>query len=111
MKRMAVAASSTLIAVMLLAGCDAKEREALKNQVSAQEQQLAQANGAIETLQTNVKQIQADVQAIRSERDEMLARIDKIGGEVDSLRKSATKPAPAKATSATQKKKTTSKSR
>ena len=105
MKRMAVAASSALVAVVLLTGCDAKEREALKNQVSALEQQVSQADATIATLQTNVKQLQTDVQSVRSDRDELVARIDKIGTEVDSLRKASAKQPAAKAQSAVQKKK------
>jgi septal ring factor EnvC (AmiA/AmiB activator) len=107
---MAVAASSALAVVMLLAGCDTKERESMKNQISALEQQVSQANATITTLQTSVKQLQADVQSVRNDRDELVARLDKIGSEVDSLRKaSAKKPPAAKASPAVQKK--TSKSR
>lgn len=107
MKQMAVAAAIAVFVVGVLTGCDAKEREQLRNQVATLEQQLSEANSNLAARESEVSQLQAQVQSVQAERDQAQSQVDKLKSELitanSELTKLKKKPA---AKPATTKKKT-----
>lgn len=109
MKRIMVFASAAVIAVTLLAGCDAKEREALQNKVTTLEQQLAEANNSLNETKTTLvareealSQVQVQLDSTEKARAEAAAKVTKLTNELNALKKAAAKKKKAAAT--TQKK-------
>lgn len=109
MKRIMVFASAAVIAVALLAGCDAKEREALQNKVTTLEQQLAEANNSLNETKTTLaareealSQVQVQLDSTEKARAEAAAKVTKLTNELNALKKAAAKKKKAAAT--TQKK-------
>jgi peptidoglycan hydrolase CwlO-like protein len=105
MKQMAVAAAIAVFVVGLLTGCDAKEREQLRNQVATLEQQLTEANSNLAARESEVSQLQAQVQSVQGERDQAQNQVDKLKSDLIAANSELTK-LKAKAKPAATKKKT-----
>jgi len=91
MKQMAVAAAIAVFVVGLLTGCDAKEREQLRNQVATLEQQLSEANSNLAARESEVSQLQAQVQSVQGERDQAQGQVDKLKRELITANSELTK--------------------
>lgn len=87
MKKIIASAAAGVVVLMLLTGCDAKEREALQKQVATLQQDLTAANASLATKDQEISQLKSQLMTSQEAQAQMVAQNDALNGELENIKK------------------------
>jgi septal ring factor EnvC (AmiA/AmiB activator) len=88
MKKIIASAAAGVVVLMMLTGCDGKEREALQKQVATLQQELATANSNLATKDQEIAQLKVQLQTSQEAQAEMIAQTEALNSELENTKNS-----------------------
>ena len=86
MKKIFAPAIAGVLVLGLLAGCDAKEREALKSQVTSLQQELVTANNTLASKESELTTLRAQLQAATDSQTQAAAQVAALTAELETVK-------------------------
>ena len=86
MKRIIAPVIAGVLVLGLLTGCDAKERDALKGQVTSLQQELVTANNALAAKESELTSLRSELQSAKELEAQATAQVAAITTELETAK-------------------------
>jgi len=88
MKKIIASAAAGVVVLMLLTGCDGKEREALQKQVASLQADLSAANAGMATKDQEIAQLKTQLQTSQEAQAQMVAQTESLNSDLENTKNS-----------------------
>ncbi len=86
MKRIIAPVIAGVLVLGLLTGCDSKERDALKGQVTSLQQELVTANNALAAKESELTSLRSELQSVKESEARATAQVAVITTELETAK-------------------------
>ncbi len=86
MKRIIAPVIAGVLVLGLLSGCDAKEREALKGQITSIQQELVTANNALAAKESELTSLRTDLQTAKDAEAQAVAQVTVLTTDLETAK-------------------------